>query len=186
MIDMAEAIIDMAGGGRIEHVAWPALADQIETGDFVADVSRIRAELGWAPAMSLATGCGRRSLSTRRMSRRDGAPRACRLPVSRVHGRRRGGDGAQPGSAPSRSLRAVRHVHQPGRADWRGDQKDRRARSGCSVWIPASGGPGTCSGSHDIFVSCSRTSCTRSCSPRACTDASPPCSPASRSSSAPK
>ena len=41
-------IIAIAGGGRIEHVAWPALAQQIETGDFVADISRIeaRARLG--------------------------------------------------------------------------------------------------------------------------------------------
>ena len=56
MIDMAEAIIDTAGGGRVEHVEWPALAGQIETGDFVADVSRIHAELGWAPATSLRDG----------------------------------------------------------------------------------------------------------------------------------
>ena len=38
----------IAGGGRIEHVAWPALAQQIETGDFVADISRAKRELGWA------------------------------------------------------------------------------------------------------------------------------------------
>jgi UDP-glucose 4-epimerase len=44
------------GGGRIEHVAWPRLAEQIETGDFVADVSRIRHEIGWAPNTSLADG----------------------------------------------------------------------------------------------------------------------------------
>jgi UDP-glucose 4-epimerase len=56
MIDMANAIIDMAAGGRVEHVAWPALAGQIETGDFVADISRMRAELGWVPAMSLRDG----------------------------------------------------------------------------------------------------------------------------------
>jgi UDP-glucose 4-epimerase len=56
MIDMAHAIIDLAGGGRVEHVAWPALAGQIETGDFVADVSRMRAELGWAPAIALRDG----------------------------------------------------------------------------------------------------------------------------------
>jgi nucleoside-diphosphate-sugar epimerase len=56
MIDMAEAIVGMAGGGRIEHVEWPALAGQIETGDFVADVSRIHAELGWAPSLQLEDG----------------------------------------------------------------------------------------------------------------------------------
>ena len=56
MIDMARAIIDLAGGGRVEHVAWPALAEQIETGDFVPDISRIRAEIGWAPGISLRDG----------------------------------------------------------------------------------------------------------------------------------
>ena len=56
MIDMAHAIIDLAGGGRVEHVAWPVLAGQIETGDFVADVSRIRSTLGWAPATALSEG----------------------------------------------------------------------------------------------------------------------------------
>ena len=56
MIDMAHAIIELAGGGRVEHVAWPALAGQIETGDFVADISRMRAELGWAPAIALREG----------------------------------------------------------------------------------------------------------------------------------
>lgn len=56
MIDMADAIIALAGGGRVEHVEWPALAGQIETGDFIADVSRIRAELAWAPAIGLRDG----------------------------------------------------------------------------------------------------------------------------------
>ena len=37
-------------------MAWPALAEQIETGDFVPDISRIRAEIGWAPGISLHDG----------------------------------------------------------------------------------------------------------------------------------
>jgi len=59
LADMARTIIDAAGGGRIEHVAWPKLAEQIETGDFVADVSRIHREIGWAPQTSLAEGIER-------------------------------------------------------------------------------------------------------------------------------
>jgi UDP-glucose 4-epimerase len=54
--DTATAIIAAAGAGRIEFVAWPPLAEQIETGDFVADISRIRADLGWRPAVSLEEG----------------------------------------------------------------------------------------------------------------------------------
>jgi UDP-glucose 4-epimerase len=59
LVDMAQAIIDMAGGGRIAHVPWPTLAKQIETGDFVADISRIHAELGWQPRVALEDGLRR-------------------------------------------------------------------------------------------------------------------------------
>ena len=59
MIDMAHMIIELAGGGHVEHVAWPALAEQIETGDFVSDVGRIRTEIGWSPAVSLRDGLER-------------------------------------------------------------------------------------------------------------------------------
>jgi UDP-glucose 4-epimerase len=56
MIDVANQIISIAGGGRIEHVAWPALAQQIETGDFVADITRAKRELGWEPKRTLRAG----------------------------------------------------------------------------------------------------------------------------------
>jgi UDP-glucose 4-epimerase len=52
-------VIEIAGGGRIEHVAWPALAEQVETGDFIADISRIDRALGWRPAISLRDGLER-------------------------------------------------------------------------------------------------------------------------------
>ena len=57
--DMARAITAAAGNGRLEFVAWPPLAEQIETGDFVADISRIREELGWYPTVSLDEGLRR-------------------------------------------------------------------------------------------------------------------------------
>jgi UDP-glucose 4-epimerase len=56
MIDVANDIIRIAGGGRIDHVEWPLLAKQIETGDFVADVSRAAQELGWTPKWTLRAG----------------------------------------------------------------------------------------------------------------------------------
>jgi UDP-glucose 4-epimerase len=59
LVDMARLIGAFAGGAPVERVAWPALAEQIETGDFVADVSRIRRELGWAPRVALADGLQR-------------------------------------------------------------------------------------------------------------------------------
>jgi len=54
--DLARRIVDMAGGGRIVRVEWPRLAEQIETGDFVADISRIRREVGWSPTIPLQRG----------------------------------------------------------------------------------------------------------------------------------
>ncbi len=59
LVDMARAIVAAAGGGRLEHVPWPVLASQIETGDFVADISRIRADLSWQPRVTLDEGLRR-------------------------------------------------------------------------------------------------------------------------------
>jgi nucleoside-diphosphate-sugar epimerase len=56
LVDMARAIVDIAGSGRVEFTAWPALAEQIETGDFVASTDRIRRDTGWAPRVGLADG----------------------------------------------------------------------------------------------------------------------------------
>jgi UDP-glucose 4-epimerase len=58
-VDMARAIIAMAGRGRLEHAPWPMLAQQIETGDFRADISRIQTELGWQPRIALEDGLQR-------------------------------------------------------------------------------------------------------------------------------
>jgi len=59
MVDLAEQVIAIAGGGRIEHVAWPPLAQQVETGDFMADISRIMRELEWKPSIELRDGLER-------------------------------------------------------------------------------------------------------------------------------
>jgi UDP-glucose 4-epimerase len=59
LVDLAKLVIAIAGGGRVEHVAWPALAEQVETGDFVADISRIQRELGWRPTIGLREGLER-------------------------------------------------------------------------------------------------------------------------------
>jgi UDP-glucose 4-epimerase len=59
LVEMARTIIELAGGGRLVFQPWPVLAEQIETGDFVADVSRVRADTGWTPSMPLADGLRR-------------------------------------------------------------------------------------------------------------------------------
>jgi len=59
IVDMGTAIVHAAGGGRLALVEWPASAEQIETGDFVADISRIRTDLAWTPAVSIDEGLRR-------------------------------------------------------------------------------------------------------------------------------
>ena len=59
LVEMARIIIRTAGGGRVEHAEWPPLAERIETGDFIADISRARRELAWAPVVSLEDGLRR-------------------------------------------------------------------------------------------------------------------------------
>jgi UDP-glucose 4-epimerase len=58
-VDMARHIIELAGSGRLAFEPWPPLAGQIETGDFVADISRLRADTGWTPATALTEGLER-------------------------------------------------------------------------------------------------------------------------------
>lgn len=76
LVDLAASVIAIAGGGRIEHVPWPALAEQVETGDFVADISRIDRELGWRPAVALPEGLERTVAFYRARLRSTDAPRA--------------------------------------------------------------------------------------------------------------
>jgi len=59
LVEMARAIVARAGRGRLEFQPWPALAERIETGDFIADVGRLHADAGWAPVTVLADGLGR-------------------------------------------------------------------------------------------------------------------------------
>jgi nucleoside-diphosphate-sugar epimerase len=59
MADVARLIVEIAGSGRVVQAPWPALAEQIETGNFVADITRIQQELGWSPRMTLADGIER-------------------------------------------------------------------------------------------------------------------------------
>jgi UDP-glucose 4-epimerase len=65
LVEMARAIVRIAGSGAIEFVEWPKLAAVIETGDFVANIDRIKRELGWAPRVSLDDGLKRTAASYR-------------------------------------------------------------------------------------------------------------------------
>jgi nucleoside-diphosphate-sugar epimerase len=55
---MAEEVVRIVGKGRIEFVPWPPDYTNIETGDYVTDITRIKRLLGWVPRTSLVDGIG--------------------------------------------------------------------------------------------------------------------------------
>ena len=56
LAELARLIVDVAGTGRVEHIPWPQSEATVETGDFCADVSRIKATIGWTPKVALREG----------------------------------------------------------------------------------------------------------------------------------
>jgi len=65
LVDMARAIVQIVGSGAIEFVPWPRLAALVETGDFVANIDRIRREVAWAPRVPLDEGLRRTAAAYR-------------------------------------------------------------------------------------------------------------------------
>ena len=69
LADLARLLIDINGGGEFRLVPFPPDRKRIDIGDYVADYSLIRRELGWAPRTGLRQGLAR-SLEYFRMRRR--------------------------------------------------------------------------------------------------------------------
>ena len=59
LLELAELLVDVGGGGRHRLVPFPSDRKAIDIGDYYAEFSKIRDELGWAPAISLAEGIAR-------------------------------------------------------------------------------------------------------------------------------
>ncbi len=55
-IDMVRLVAQAQPGTEIQHLPWPQERYFVETGDFVADISRLREATGWAPPTSLREG----------------------------------------------------------------------------------------------------------------------------------
>ncbi|UCF69298.1 MAG: NAD(P)-dependent oxidoreductase [Acidobacteriota bacterium] len=56
---MAEQIVQLAGSGRVETVAWPEDRQRIETGDAVLDPAALETDTSWRPRTELADGLAR-------------------------------------------------------------------------------------------------------------------------------
>lgn len=66
LVDAVHAIVGAAGSGQVEHIPWPQRALDVESGDFVADISHMMS-LGWTPAVSFEDGL-KRSVTALRKS----------------------------------------------------------------------------------------------------------------------
>ena len=58
-VEMAGAVVETVGRGRIEHVPWPADYVNVETGDYVADTGKLNRATGWQAAVGLRDGIAR-------------------------------------------------------------------------------------------------------------------------------
>jgi UDP-glucose 4-epimerase len=63
--EMAEAVVQAVGRGRVVDAPWPELERSVETGDYVTDISRAIRMFGWQPTTSLEEGL-RRTVETHR------------------------------------------------------------------------------------------------------------------------
>jgi UDP-glucose 4-epimerase len=55
-VDMVDAIIEIAGSGSKEHVPWPENYEKNETGDYIADTTKIEALCEWKPRIDFKEG----------------------------------------------------------------------------------------------------------------------------------
>lgn len=58
-IDMVEAILREVKSGQKEHVPWPENYEKNETGNYIADTTKIETLTGWHPQISLDAGIKR-------------------------------------------------------------------------------------------------------------------------------
>lgn len=56
---LVEVLIDLAGGGRVRYVPWPADKKRIDIGSFYSDSSKFMAATGWRAATPLRDGLRR-------------------------------------------------------------------------------------------------------------------------------
>ncbi len=56
VIELVKKIIRLVGEGRIRHISWPPQEKKVETGDYVADITKIKKDTGWQPKTSLIVG----------------------------------------------------------------------------------------------------------------------------------
>ncbi len=56
LLELVELLLDVAGGGRYRCVPFPPERKKIDIGDFYADITKVRDQLGWSPRTPLRDG----------------------------------------------------------------------------------------------------------------------------------
>jgi UDP-glucose 4-epimerase len=56
---LASLLVELAGGGNVEFVAWPPEKKAIDIGDFYADSTKFKEWTGWSPTVPLREGLTR-------------------------------------------------------------------------------------------------------------------------------
>lgn len=54
--EMVHLVVDTVGSGEVVHIDWPDNYKNVETGDYITDISKLTTELGWQPQVSLQEG----------------------------------------------------------------------------------------------------------------------------------
>ena len=56
IVNMAQKIVQISGGGRIKYLPWPRQEKSVETGDYISNITKIKLALGWEPKTDLDRG----------------------------------------------------------------------------------------------------------------------------------
>ncbi len=54
--DMVDSIVSIVGKGKIKNVPWPNDYQNVETGNYITDISKIKKYLKWSPKFDLKVG----------------------------------------------------------------------------------------------------------------------------------
>ena len=54
--DMVNLVVKIVAKGKIEYIPWPDHYLNVETGDYVTDISKISGMIGWVPSVSVEEG----------------------------------------------------------------------------------------------------------------------------------
>jgi len=55
-IEMVKTVVEIVGAGKIESIPWPETYINVETGDYVTDITKIQNYTQWTPSVSFREG----------------------------------------------------------------------------------------------------------------------------------